>query len=713
MNPSEFLKNNERKRNIEKIKIAFVKKNFVDFFEKCLDDNITIDQILRISNKIKNHKQILKNHNFTLDDFILKEEKQKNINYFKSFELLNDSVEKIFITQNASKLMKGLISNKYKYLVNDETKEIFHALALKKVDKEELSKKVGSKIKAIKNSEDFNFALKKEFFSDWNLNYYINKTDQNNNLEIIENKNNTLTILTHNFDSMREIGSNMWCVTRDYRYFDHYTKNNNKMVVLNDFNINEDNPLSQVAFIVSAKGLILEAYDKNDNLIDPTVYQNKYQKIKPMSFEEFKKYTENESDFFDMTTLGDGFKNVCILEGYQEEFKEEFPFIPINKDDIPNVIYNEIIRRHQSKYLYLIDDLDREQKESMLNYLLDNDLETQQTFSSTAQLAHKLFEDPELTQYLYDNVEYFLNNNPERHEILDFFESVVGTYLYSYIGNKDEKIINKLEELFYKDQSDNLILIMNARALNNALSEHSLRDFTLPTEEFEKSLNRTIDKFGYDIFPKIRDNYPVLQFLKLEEHPYFLKSFSFKQESNLFYSLFNQMDDYLNNKENKDKSKTIKNYFENLTYFLDREDNDEFINEISSRIMPEDFTLLLESHLNNKLSVNVDKLLFNLKDILNGNIFINEYHFDSKPYYSYLSNIANKTSKKERHDFTKKFISYLPENAKKSLALDIKKSLEFYSKMALDENRKSEIEDIDFLKKHLNKESSNIKLKNN
>jgi hypothetical protein len=197
---------------------------------------------------------------------------------------------------------------------------MFDALLNKDMDRRYISENL-SKIASFKTPEDLNEALKKIIKSDdLSADKIIKRIeDENINAEVISNKNNKLIIKIKDFAASKSLGSPQWCISSEEHYYDEYLYKTNlsdnfsgmkedddeydslekgNHVFLYDFNKEENDPMSQFAFTVSANSIITASHDKNDDDIleelNLTV-RNKNQKQIIKKVMPFDKSLENES----------------------------------------------------------------------------------------------------------------------------------------------------------------------------------------------------------------------------------------------------------------------------------------------------------------------------------------------------------------------------------------------------------------------------------
>ena len=371
----ETSKIEKQKKKIGKI---FNNKKERGFFLACLENGVDYELITNLFKKKNEYKILLQNKEVNLESLI----PEKIKSHFDTFEMINDKVENTIRKQKANSLLKSVISGKYKKFINDKTKNIFLTLSEKNITKKEISNKVTKKIASFHSSDDLNIALEKELLSDWNLAYYKEKIKELN-VSVIEQKDNSLFLKVSDFNSMRELGSSLWCVTREGTYFNHYTTNFNELNLMLDFNKPESDVESKLALLTSAKGYILEVYDKEDYKIDKTKYVNEYGQINEKSFEDILELFGRDIDINNVngifgTIIKDSImenrrslRDFSYLEGYEKEVHsladEDFNYF-LDSDSKVSLFYNKIVDQGLTKYLSSLDKFNKKEKIVLLNF---------------------------------------------------------------------------------------------------------------------------------------------------------------------------------------------------------------------------------------------------------------------------------------------------------------------------------------------------------
>lgn len=218
---------------------------------------------------LKENLPILKLYNFDL----LKSFKEKEMSTDKkvaekSYELVDDEMNKIVRTHNIKNYAEGIISNKYRHLYNEDTYKIMENLYDVKVTDKQLQNYIGKKIAAYKTPEEFNSALSQfaKSFNDFTVEATVLKAN-NLNASIISNEDNVVILQVHTHEQCKAIGSSAWCIVRDESYFKSYTNGCDQYIIF-DFNKDAKDNDSMIGVTVDSNGEISAAHYKDDDEVD-------------------------------------------------------------------------------------------------------------------------------------------------------------------------------------------------------------------------------------------------------------------------------------------------------------------------------------------------------------------------------------------------------------------------------------------------------------
>jgi hypothetical protein len=160
------------------------------------------------------------------------------------------------------------------------------------------------KLALIKSADDYTECLKEVLTvlsSDWNVEHYkelIKKT----NAKIEYNVNNTLYVDVHDYKSLCKIYTNnyetsvdnaKWCIVREEELFDYYIEDNNKIIMILNFNLPINDPNRIIGCQVKPiTNQIITSHDYNDKQIEK--YINEYVKGYTAEEKNIKVYTIGE-----------------------------------------------------------------------------------------------------------------------------------------------------------------------------------------------------------------------------------------------------------------------------------------------------------------------------------------------------------------------------------------------------------------------------------
>lgn len=287
-----------------------------------------IDSYYKNKNVLKQYVNIDKGNN---NYFNIMDDNKTNLAWH---EYVGDSISKLK-EHSAVKKYAGSYLRSYKSLLNDESLSLFKVLMDKDLEREDLSKKL-SKIAAY-DTEDLNKALSK-IVEDVSLSAdsIINKiNDEDLNATVLENENNTLTVMIGDYDASEKLGSSQWCIsynqsnyetyldsTKDeydsmperyenddrYRIVDDALNENvlpGNHVFVWDFSKAETDPNFKIAFTVSSAGDVVAAHDQEDECIledfdNRTIYSEECAYIAQDGYDYFmKRYKDEDLDNWD------------------------------------------------------------------------------------------------------------------------------------------------------------------------------------------------------------------------------------------------------------------------------------------------------------------------------------------------------------------------------------------------------------------------------
>ena len=262
INKSENILN--KFQNINKKDDRLIIKNLLN------NNLIKNDHIYNCYDKYLLHKQLFdQTNNFTeqLADFLIDNNEITPMQKVTTFYTFNDFVDKKIILSKVNKLIRSIVSNKYKHLINEESQELF--LNALNVDYlvDNIKNNLGSKLAAIKTSEQFNLYLSDTLGFDvsWDKTSIINKIERSN-CEVLTIQDNKIFFDVNTYSQTSSLGSQQWCLTRSKSQLSTYAyEENERLVFVYDTNKDAIDPFSKVALLYK-NGLLVELYDKNDKL---------------------------------------------------------------------------------------------------------------------------------------------------------------------------------------------------------------------------------------------------------------------------------------------------------------------------------------------------------------------------------------------------------------------------------------------------------------
>lgn len=231
---------------------------------------------------------IMRNNKIFLEDYFKDyKESESQHNSRKRFENFNDDCAKVLIKQKSNKLIRTISS--HKKIFNEDTYKYFHTLAELNVTVDFIKENVAKKIKAFQSTESLNELLLDHIntFSEWDLNSKLQLVKQNNT-NILSTQNNIILFEVFDFESSNNLGSPMWCISRDKENetFENYRKDSDRIIFCYDFNKDPSDNESKTAYIVNAQGNVTSGYFNDDSFMKEDEY-NKYE-------DYFDRYTEEE-----------------------------------------------------------------------------------------------------------------------------------------------------------------------------------------------------------------------------------------------------------------------------------------------------------------------------------------------------------------------------------------------------------------------------------
>ncbi|MBM26078.1 MAG: hypothetical protein CL760_10420 [Chloroflexi bacterium] len=428
-----------------------VQKKQKNFFNKCLSEGIDQNSIENLIKNLDVYKHLMKSNKIFLNDYI----SRKNIkSYFKIFEELNDNVEKIIINNKAKKLLSSVTSQRHSFLINEETHEIFRELVKQNISRNQLEEAVTFKLEAFSDSETFNKTLEQSLLKRISKENLKKKAESVSAVELGE-VDNKIFFLINDANQMKELGTDMWCVSRDESMYNNYIKHGEQFVITFDYEKGVLDSQSHTATIVSPNGKVLENYDSKDKLFSDQ------ELIKTIESFPLKKHPKEIIEFFfDKTEDSENSKKYAIrksiaaltLSGNQDYLKED----PIFNDyfsfnEIENIslsaISDAITQDNAFSYVDKLNDLSESDKEIIVHrFFSDSFFSKDLDYSNEIEVFSRMMKNKGLKSVIESEISKIAT--PEK----EFFYNRYGVMLstmneYDNLSNFTEEEIQEVTKI--------------------------------------------------------------------------------------------------------------------------------------------------------------------------------------------------------------------------------------------------------------------------
>lgn len=291
---------------------------------------------------------VMKNNKIYLEDYFKNyKESESQSESRKRFENFNDDCAKVLIKQKAKKLIRTVSS--HKKIFNEDTYKYFKTLAELNVSTEFIKENIAKKIKTFKTAESLNAALLNHIntFSQWDINSKLQLIKQNN-VNIISTQNNKILFEINDFESSKNLGSPMWCITRDIDDFENYRKDSDRIIFCYDFNKEPSHNENKTAYIVNAQGNVSSGYFNDDSFMKEEEYK-KYEQY-------FDKYTEEEftNRLYEKNYSNEYITLLLISNEFEDNIEEHLEECNFNNLNIEQ--FNNFLNKHNEKAVLNIID---------------------------------------------------------------------------------------------------------------------------------------------------------------------------------------------------------------------------------------------------------------------------------------------------------------------------------------------------------------------
>lgn len=427
--------------------VSNIHKNII---KKGLELGAKDDSFLSYYKKFIKYKHLMKNKEIRLEDFFKEERLETKKDFESGIEFFGDKVENSILENKAKKLKHSVMSNKYSELEYEGLNDSFQVMVEENISRDIIQKYLTKKIAAIKSPYHFE-ELVNNFITEnvsWSKEDVKNKLI-NTNATILADENNELLIRVPTHKDARKLGSRMWCITREQKYFDNYTSSLEEFCFYFNFNKTPHDNTSLQA-LITKKGKVEELYLKDDTLIESEHYmlEERFKSVLPvLSPLEIK---ERYMKFLNKEEVIIGYFK--LLGGYPEELNTYY-----NSKDLANHIkkfdtdlYNELTKEEKEDY--------RKQNNKINNF---NESINQATYKEIIENA--LFSKKMSSRSFKNALELTLASNE--------FDAILKKNNSTY--NKKET----LNELLSKDNlRTSILIILEAIKESEVISTEDIRD---------------------------------------------------------------------------------------------------------------------------------------------------------------------------------------------------------------------------------------------
>lgn len=216
---------------------------------------------------------------------MLKQESFSILN-FDNIEKMEDAINYIKLVHSSHKLLKSIISKKYKHLITPTIILKSKFFIEKGVTETQIQEMIGKKIARFKTAEEFEFFVGQIIKSmSKNSPTTISKKAESLNALIIQNENNKLIIQVLDYNTSVELGAKSWCISYSENYWNQYTSNKSilskiglsetKQFFIWDFDKDELDGMHLIGVTIT-NGNVEYAQDNNDDPVDKQKISEQY-----------------------------------------------------------------------------------------------------------------------------------------------------------------------------------------------------------------------------------------------------------------------------------------------------------------------------------------------------------------------------------------------------------------------------------------------------
>lgn len=645
------------------------------FFNKCLNEGVKKETIESLISNLKKYKNLMKTNKINLNEVIVDNTKTA----LKRFEDINDRVEKTILENKGKKLLSSVTSKKHSSLINEETKEIFQTLAMNGVTRDQLESSVTFKLEAFEDSHSFNEVLKKTLLTRESKESLINRV-KSTTAEIISTKNNKIVLLINSASDMKELGTDMWCVSRDDDMYDHYIRNNDRFTVTYDYSKSHLNNASLSAAIVSPSGKVLELYNNKDKLFNDVEIKKEIENsINKISYKELKEKIKKDNKNNGKEYVKNEIFKMSLLSGYLKEFESDSIKFKASSFNKLEILSKEIIENDGFSYVDKIKDLDKEDQENFIFRYIEGGFHRKYIEDNSVEILSKLLKsnlyndllEKELTRAFTGRKGYYhkyatiISTMNEYDQLTSFDKKEI-----EFVNNVAKKVINTEDRFKY---------------LLEVTAEDSIK--------IEKDLDFMIEE-DCDTFKKVLNSIDMFEDVDLLIN----NSFQYKGEAFTKEKILNNLttenkDNVLNNIKSNILKNTLKSNITSTTLIQNLKKNNLLNNYIDKKEKPEVLDVNADSALimlllENNESENIKKYKEMIKEVNVVETTNHSYLNDIYKTFSFFLTKVNKENEKNLLNNLKEIIKELPEKKKENWLYAIE-VISPKTKEKLDNNLKS------------------------
>jgi hypothetical protein len=257
-----------------------------------------------------------------------------NINFAKSLidhkdstslsvvEKFSDKIQETLHLKQKENFITSLQTSSYIHLFNNDVKTEIHTILDNKISIAALKKQFFSKLARFDDADDLLINLQ-EFRAKnvvWNIDHYLDKIKNDNlNVNIVENKDQTLMLEVVDYEACKALGSQAWCIVEDDYVFESYIEDLNRQFIYLDFNLPIEDRESMIGITVEHDGIIEDSYFKDDS--HAVLFAKEKFSFNKLNNSEIRSCLELKSNH-------DAFETICKLDII--DLYDEYA----NKDDI-------------------------------------------------------------------------------------------------------------------------------------------------------------------------------------------------------------------------------------------------------------------------------------------------------------------------------------------------------------------------------------------